>query len=298
MSPNRKEWTERIKGKRPCLEHDIRLVACDIDGTLIDESGSIPLENQKAISELGQQGIDFTLVTGRMDRMARLYVKQLSVSLPIIACNGAVIRDCQTNEIIEQTPMDPQDALSLMTYLQQRNMDFLCYSADAVYYPRGSRRIEYFKQYNRRLEQIGDQAIPLYPLREQIIAEQASHWIKILAIFQDPSSLLAVQTFLQQTNVWGAQSGGDALDMMKRGVSKGKALKSLAKRLGIRLEQVAAIGDHENDVTMLSEAGLGIAMAGASLPALKAADVVTGSAGQAGVAQAIRQYILPVKQKK
>ncbi|NLM78955.1 MAG: HAD family hydrolase [Ruminococcaceae bacterium] len=271
-----------------------RLVATDIDGTLIDRGGLVSVENLAAIEALRECGVAFTLVTGRTDRQARIYVKQLQVRLPIIACNGAVIRDCATDQVIASTPVGIKDVMVLHDYLSRQGHDYICYTPDTVYYPAGSRRIELFVQYNRLQEQHGEQPITLLPLTDKVLADSAEDFVKMLAVLPDPEKMDALRRLLQEkTTCVGEQSGDVVVDIMKAGVSKGRALQLLADRLHIAMDQVVALGDQENDISMLRVAGLGVAM-GNAMPAVKAAaDVVTLDHEQSGVAQAIRQHVLP-----
>ena len=272
--------------------HTYKLVACDIDGTLLDLSGIISSENRDAIKALARNGIGFTLVTGRMDPMTRPYVRQLDVQLPVIACNGAIIRDCATDDILFRSCIRPDDVRAIVAWLQKQGYDHLCYTADCVYYPAGSQRIRRFHAFNRFLEQEGDRKITLKELNHEILAE-VNDFIKILAVLPDRPAIDAAHRMLgQETGCFGELSASTAMDIMANGVNKGTALTRLANLLQVDLAQTVAIGNHDNDVTMLKMAGLGIAMADASPAALATARQITTEHIQSGVARAIWQYVL------
>jgi hypothetical protein len=275
------------------LQRNYKLVACDIDGTLLDPTGTISSDNLAAIKALARYDIGFTLVTGRMDRMTRPYVRQLDVSLPVIACNGAIIRDCATDDVLFRSCIRPDDIRAIVTWLQRQGYDHLCYTADCVYYPSASQRIRRFHAFNRYLEQEGEKTITLIELSPRVLTE-VDDFIKILAVLPDRRAIDAAHQMLcQDTGCTGELSASTAMDIMADGVNKGTALARLANLLQVDLAQTVAIGNHDNDVTMLETAGMGIAMADASPAALAAARLITVEHMRSGVARAIWQHVLP-----
>jgi len=273
---------------RPNAEPVVRLVVCDIDGTLIDDDGRIPERNIQAFAELKRRNILYTLATGRMDRMARVYVSQLEVHLPMIACNGAIIRDCATDEVLARQALDPADAATLVSWLNGNGLDFLCYSADEVYYPPTSRRIERFRAYNKAMRQYGQPPILLLPLPQTPTDAFYSSLVKVLAVVPDARTLARTRAMLaEKTRCSGLLSGPAFLDIQDKAATKGHALKKLAAMLRVPLAQTMVLGDHDNDVAMLEIAGVGVVMADASAPALAAAHYRTGAHHASGVAQAI-----------
>jgi Cof subfamily protein (haloacid dehalogenase superfamily) len=266
----------------------VKLVVCDIDGTLIDDAGRIPARNLRAFAELRRQNIPYTLATGRMDRMARVYVQQLDVQVPIIACNGAIIRDCATDEVLARQALDPADAAAIVAWMREHGLDFLCYSADDVYYPAGSQRIERFREFNLAMQQTGQQPIQLCPLQQVPTDTFLRSLVKILAVVPDARTLACVRAMLaEKTHCSGLLSGPSFLDIQDTSATKGHALRELTAMLQIPLAQTMVLGDHDNDVAMLEIAGIGVAMAGASQPALAAAHYRARAHHASGVAQAL-----------
>lgn len=271
-----------------------RLVISDMDGTLLDSQSRISDQNLRAVSLLRAHQIGFTLATGRMDRMARAYVRELAIDQPIIACNGAVIRDCATDEILWRQNLPKDQALAMINWLAIHDFDYLCYSPDLVYYPAHSRRIALFHRYNKIAGVKTEDHVTLCPLdgcEEQAVSEGL---IKILAVPHSPAAkqeIDAQMTLLPGLD--GVYSMADAFDIMPAGVSKGSALKMLAEYLGLQSDQIVAVGDNDNDAEMLMTAGLGIAMANATSKALAAADRVTQADHDShGLAEAIEKIIL------
>ena len=271
------------------IRQQIRLLVSDIDGTLLNEDGAISGNNMAAIRRLERHGIGFTLATGRMDRMMRTFVSQLDVRLPVIACNGAVIRDCSDDRILWRRDLPPNDALDLICWLRDSNHDFMCYSPDQVYYPAHSRHINHFHRYNQQALNQGMDTIPLIPLEGREIEVVDRGLIKILAVPNGAESLAAIRREVAgRPSLDGVASMSNAYDIMTAGVSKGDGLIRLAGLLHLDPCQVAAVGDNDNDADMLRTAGFGIAMANGTSVARAAAEAVTVSDhNQSGLAEAI-----------
>lgn len=271
-----------------------RLVISDMDGTLLDSHSHISPENKRAIDKLAQNNIGFTIATGRMDRMVRAYVRELRIAIPIIACNGAVIRDCATDEILWRRNLPVSQTMDMINWLQTNNYDYLCYTPDLVYYPAHSRRVSLFYRYNQIAGDRTADHVTLCPLegREEMAVNDGL--IKLLAVPDGPRSMAALRgKILDLPGLGGVASMADAFDIMAGDVSKGNALKHLAGLLGLRPGEIAAIGDNDNDADMLSSAGLGIAMANATPQALAAASLVTSADhDHSGLAEAIENMII------
>lgn len=279
--------------KQSPKKNTIQLLVCDIDGTLIDRKGKISKENREAIAALGRNGIGFTLATGRMDRTARFYVQQLSVSLPIIANNGAVIRDCQSDKILSQTVMHDQDAAHVIEWLWERQIDFLCYTADDAYYPAYGTRVQYIIETNATLEENQIKPVSVTKLETTDLPDDTTGWVKIHAVCPDLQTVDEMKKMLDsETDCIGVRPGTTQVDVMASGVSKGQGLLQLSDLLGVDLASIAVIGDHDNDVPMFQVAGLAIAMGDGSQAAREASHVVTLPQDEAGVAEAIRRHIL------
>jgi Cof subfamily protein (haloacid dehalogenase superfamily) len=265
-----------------------RLVVSDLDGTLLDQNSLITSENLAAVSWLKKLGVGFTVATGRTDRMARNYIRQLGITLPVIASNGAMIRDCRTGLILRRENLPAREAEAFVRSLLKQKIDFLLYDADDVWFPEGSARIEAFRQYNQRPDVLPEERLRLLPLDLDAIEEATASLIKIVAVVPDSAAKAKVRMMLSGlSGLDNVLSGDEFLETIASGVSKGTALSWLASFLGIQVSEIIAFGDHDNDEDMLATAGLGIAMANATPAALQASQLVTYPHGESGVAAAI-----------
>lgn len=264
------------------------LVISDLDGTLLDENSRISPENAAAVAFLNQLGVGFTIATGRLDQTARRFIRQLQISLPVIACNGAIIRDCGSGRILRQDNLPAAAACAIMAVMIDERIDFLAYTAESVYYPPGSFRIEDFRRFNSMDSTLPSDRILLLPLDPGSRDPAFASLVKIVATVPDRAVLANIERRLAgQPGLHGVLSADDLLEIVASGTSKGAALRHLAGILGIDLSEIVAFGDHDNDETMLATAGLGIAMANATPAARAASRLITDHHGDSGVATAI-----------
>jgi Cof subfamily protein (haloacid dehalogenase superfamily) len=270
-------------------EQHWRLVISDLDGTLLDDNNQISPTNQAAVAYLAQLGIGFTIATGRIDRMARFYVRQLGITLPIIASNGAIIRDCQTDRILAQNNLPPIMAMALVHDLAAYKMDYLCYSADKIYYPAGSKRASLIMDRISRYTKSTNDQVALVPLEEQAETLTRTGLLKIGVSLPDPDARSKIQELMDRyPGLEYALSEKDSLQIMASDATKGQALLRLANILGIEPSSVIAFGDYDNDASMLATAGLGIAMANATPGARAASSLITETNHESGFAAAIQ----------
>ena len=129
---------------------------------------------------------------------------------------------------------------------------------------------------------------------KEAAGELCSRCVKLYATDNGRAKMTALRRFLRdETRLIGASSRWNNLDINAEGQTKGSAVQMLADYYGIRRDEICVIGDHDNDVEMMKQAGLSIAMGNASEACRAAADLLTASNRTAGVGRAIRQFLLP-----
>lgn len=272
----------------------IRLVVFDLDGTLLNPQQYVSPRNRQALEALGAAGIGFTLASGRTEQHMRLFAEQLNVTLPVIACNGAVIYDHRKKADVYRKQMSEQLCVDILDHLLAQGMDFMCYTTDGILYPAYSRKIEVMHLYNAKAAKEGSQLIHIEILdRPQVRQAAQRGMVKILALYGNPDEKMRLEELAAAHDATVIASMSAALDIMAPDVSKGTGMAQLARILGISLENVAAFGDHDNDVSMISMAGTGFAMGEATSAAKAVADIIAPNCAEDGVAIAIEQFILP-----
>ncbi len=268
----------------------IRLIACDLDDTLLDLDGTISPENKRVIKKALDKGVVFTIATGRMFISAARYGRDLGLppTQPLICYNGALIKRI-SGETLYEEPLAADVAASLAGYGQPRNWSINAYYNDELCVSRLDANIaEYADFVGVRVREVGD-------LAAFIRAGNLS--LSKLLIIGDPRDIpawAAEVKELLQGRAQITQSRAKFIEITSPAAHKGKALLWLAQYLGFVAEEIMAIGDSLNDLTMVEMAGLGVAVANARKAVREAADYITAAHTENGVAQAVQKFVLDI----
>ena len=275
----------------------VKLIALDIDGTLLDSNAHLPDENRSAIVEAAARGIEITLVTGRRFDFARSIAEQLPCELYLIVSNGSLIKskDGETHQRLLLTSATARRVL-------EATPEFRPGAAVVFDRPRAGQvileRVDWndpFRggYFRRNREFIAEVA----PLTACLDGEDPIQVMYVGAC----ESMRAAKRALETISIAGEYTLAlteyesrnlSILDVLRRGVTKGAALAEWVRRRGITRDQVMAVGDNWNDREMLEFAGLPVLM-GNCIPELKSLGwVVTLSNDENGVAEAIRTFAL------
>jgi len=267
-----------------------KLVAIDIDGTLLNSRNEIPAENVQTIRELRQRGVQFVVVTGRPDIMAREYVNTLGISAPILGCNGATMRDVVSGETYYCKAIPLQPLTELYNYFQTAGLYPRYYGLDKVYSFNPHEFDEQrnpFAHFSKQLAQ--NMEFKVIESIDELIAS-GEIIIKLMYPVSDPALLEPLQQQLRLIDgVEVLRASKLSLDIVAAGISKGIALMDYAFSLGIDRSELVAIGDSENDLSMLQAVGLPVAMGNASDSVKAVCALVTASNDDAGVSKALRE---------
>ncbi|WP_250277722.1 Cof-type HAD-IIB family hydrolase [[Clostridium] colinum] len=268
-----------------------KLVAIDCDNTLIKHNGEIHEDNIKAINMLLEKGIKVVIATGRNDILVKDYMDEAGFKEEIvIGCNGASIRDLKDNSIIQLNYI-PKDTMKKMVHICLNNnikakMYTLTESYSTSKENMGDELKEILTHYTKQLSMSLD-----YKYEEdldKLINEK--EFLKMVILEDDREKLLDIQNkFRQLDDISAVISAKNCLDVMKKGISKGAALEYYANMLGIKQEEVVAIGDSENDLEMLNFANFSVAMGNADDFVKNRCDMVTLTNDEGGVAYAINK---------
>lgn len=262
----------------------IRLVICDIDGTLVRHDKSLPQENIDAIKSLLARGVAVSLISARPIAGMRPIIAALGLTGPFGAFNGGMIFDGAETVLAEQQ-IPPDIAQALLAQFAEAGVTRWVFSdghwlTSNVADPHSAR------------ERISS---GLEPETGNMIAA-AAHADKLVVVSDDPVLLADIEAK-------ALAAAGDAasvvrsqtyyLDVTARGANKGDGIAALASAFGVPLDQVAVLGDNANDVSMFRVAGLSIAMGQAEVDVQAEADFVAASNEDSGVADGIARFIVP-----
>ncbi|WHH60721.1 Cof-type HAD-IIB family hydrolase [Petroclostridium sp. X23] len=272
---------------------DIKLVAIDLDGTLLNTEKEISQKNIDIIARVMKKGIKVVICSGRIFMGARIYSKIIGTQEPIIACNGATIRSVKTGENIHEELMDVQDCKEVVRILRENNIYFHAYIGDSMV----AERLEFstlrYSKINERFDEEDRVDIKIVDDVWESIQKIGEPVTKFVIMCDDVEYLESVRTlFGDMKTIEIASSDKNNFEIMKNGVSKGKALKILAEHFGYAMDQVMAIGDNENDISMMKAAGFAVAMENGWDEVKSLADFVTLNHDQDGVAYALEKFLL------
>lgn len=290
----------------------MKLIASDLDGTLLNENGLVSERNAAAIKKAQDNGIVFVAATGRSWEAASKPLQAAGITSPIISLNGAVMYDENGKELRKIT-MDKAVCKHILSVCRGGDMYLEFFTNKGIF----SESREYFievlvdimKSANPKLtdEDIREHANRRFQMEPvkfidnyDLIFEMEDLVIyKVLGFTLVPENLVGVRERLTGEEGITITSSGDInLEFNHPDAQKGLALQDLANRLDIEMKDVMAMGDNWNDVSMLQSAGRGIAMGNASKGIKQLADEVTMSNIDDGVAVSIENVLRSIAKKK
>lgn len=260
-----------------------RLIAIDLDGTLINREGIILSSSKRAIQHAIDHRIKVTLATGRMYQPSARLAQELGLSIPIICYQGALIRELCDKKVLWHKPLSVPIAREVIKQVRQTSLHLYLYVDDELYVEEITERAQWYAQHNKiTLNLVEDLTVFLERPPTEIVGwgEPADIDRLITRLNTDfGADLLVTKSYPYFCEIGHPASG------------KGNALKYLAKLLGIEQNQTVAIGDSPNDISMLQWAGLGIAVGTAPEEVTAAADWVVDAGTGDSFALAVEKLL-------
>lgn len=269
-----------------------RLVALDLDGTLINSQMQIQRETIEAITQVRKHGVKVMLVTGRHHVAAYPYWDQLKLEWPAVCCNGTYLYDYQVGCALEKNPLSKAQAHQLLWISRKHGIYCMVYVDDAMAYETRSHHRKSLMDWAATLKERVRPRFRQVDRFEDLIDEVETVW-KFDTASDDIPALRAFEQDIQTTMGLSCEwSSDNSMDVVQRGNSKGARLAEWVAQHGIDPVEVIAFGDHRNDIGMLELVGMGVAMGNAD-PIVKAsADFITGSNDGTGIADALNRFVL------
>ncbi|MEO3946854.1 Cof-type HAD-IIB family hydrolase [Gorillibacterium sp. CAU 1737] len=243
-------------------EKRYKLIALDMDGTVLNEDTQISEENRKWIHRAIEHGVTVMFATGRGLQSVQPYVQELGLVSPMIASNGGEVWEAPGLLKTRHT-MDPEWIRELVELARKHDTWFWGYAVEGLF------------NKERWVEDLG-----------------SVEWLKFGYYYEDAEVLKTIQEELQTSGRYElTNSHPFNIEVNPYGVSKESGLREVCELLGITLADCIAMGDSRNDLKMIRAAGLGVAMGNAQEEIKAAADYITLHHNEDGVAHVIRKFL-------
>ncbi|WP_422484350.1 Cof-type HAD-IIB family hydrolase [Gudongella sp. DL1XJH-153] len=271
---------------------DIKLIAIDMDGTLLNSSNKLTERTKKAIAMAKEKNVEVVLATGRVLKSALHYANLLNLDSYIAACNGAILVDNKGNDIYRK-PINKKKLEKIMEIGHDMSVYFHFYNEDTFFTRTYVKEIvDYYSSSNGKFTgQSID--VDIYKSIRDIAERVDLDVFKFLFIDNDLDKLIQLKKRLGSIEgISISKSWTNNLEVMEEGVSKGRSLEHLCRLMNISLNNTMAIGDNENDLSMLEIAGISVGMGNGAKSVLEKVYYVTEDNNHDGVAQAIEKFVL------
>ncbi len=258
-----------------------KLVALDMDGTLLKDDLTIAPGTIEAIQRAAAQGTIITIATGRMFASAKQFAKQLKINVPLITYQGALIQDLQSEKVIYERSLSEEIGHRLIEIAEERNLHLQVYQDDLLY---GAVDNDRLREYAEKVK------VP-YTVDPNLRALATKGFTKAIYI-GEPDYLEGMQDEMKErfgSSAHITKSTPYFLEVTHPEANKGAALRELANHLNIPLAQTIGVGDNFNDTELLEVAGLGVAMGNAPDDVKKVARYVTEHVDDDGLAKAFQR---------
>lgn len=281
----------------------VKLVASDLDGTIIDKHNAIYKDNFKAISALNSKNIPFVVCTGKTYSIYKGLCSSFNASYGIFG-NGTSIINLKTGEEIYNSLLKHQDVLNIVKIAKQNNLHIHVYTKEQIiteellYLDLRNYKLQKSNVYNNKLE------FTIVPDLLKFLSKENSSISKI--VISSNNSLDEIKKKIENSldvSILNIKKYGkfkdkiinkeyEYLDIVPKNVSKGNALEFLGNYLNINKDEILAVGDNLNDLDMVEQAGIGVAVGNAYSELKQVANYTTAkNVEQGGFAEAVYKFV-------
>lgn len=263
----------------------IRLIVSDLDGTLLSENHQLSEQVKHSIRRFRESGGWFTFATGRFGPSSRAMVEELDIDIPFILCNGSILADRE--QILEMATLELEELALFLKEADQSGLTVLLFNENGI---RTFRRTEEVTQFEQKEN-----------VQCECIDPQSSFWSSEFAIVQ---KVLLVGDMKIIKRLWNkhrdtfkstyatVQSEDDFFEILPPNQSKGGTLLKLMKLMKVTPDQVMSIGNQLNDLDMLENSGIGVAVANSHPDLKRRATYVCKESYGDGVVEAIHKFAI------
>lgn len=262
-----------------------KLVSIDLDGTLLNDEQLISEQNAKKLLQCIRKGTNVVLATGRTFKSAQYYTKVLNINIPIIAYNGALIRQSISEETIFFSKLQMKYAKRLLKLAEKYDLYTKVYIDDILYVAEETEEAKKFsKEHRIEYKAVGKLSEWINSSPYMIVIKESEEKINYFIDRLESEKDLPISITMSTPN---------SLEIMAYNVSKSNSLKILSNKMNIDNNLILAIGNSLNDYHMIKNAGLGIAMKNSDKKLLDKWSIVSEyDNNEDGVARILDKYIL------
>ena len=271
---------------------DIRLIALDLDGTLLNSEKQLSPVNRAALEQAASQGIHIVPTTGRFYGGMPDFIRALPYLRYVITINGAQCADLQTGAVLYKAELPWQQAVDIMTFLDGFPVIYDCYQRNDAWMTAAQKeRIDSVVSDPHYCKMLHELRKPVSELKETLnMRQEGVQKIQFFTNRPEIRAFLMEELPKRFPDLCVSSSMAQNVEINQKDANKGQALLALSAHLGLNRSQTLAFGDGLNDLSMLEQAGIGAAMENASEAVKAHADYITLSCDADGVAAGIRKF--------
>ena len=273
------------------------MICIDMDGTLLNSKHEVSERNKKAIKEAIKKGIVVAITTGRIFKSAKIYADLLGIETPIVASNGGFIKEQDKQEIIYKSALTYDQLKVIDSVIKKHNLNVYYNLYNGIILEKTLNENHAYKQTNRKAKRNEDKITILENVDvDKAFKENEGDILKAICIENENIDALnrAKKELREIEGLEVVSSWSNNFEVMPKGTCKWSGIKQLAKILGIKENEIICIGDSENDLSMIQNAGFGIAMGNARKDVKEAAKYITDNNECDGVGKAIEKIVLGI----
>lgn len=286
-----------------------KLVAVDLDGTMLNSYGEVTQNTKRVIKKTIQKGTEVVIASGRSIDSIKTIAKEIGSSKYIIAGNGAVVYDIKNDEILYEKYIPKSKALDIIKICEENSISYNVYTNKSIIANNLRYNVLYYYKENLKKEDSKKTNITLVENIYDYIKEIKDQKVMKIFICDITKSVFSsiIKKFDSMEDVEVLDVSHMSRKIIKHGsvdvpieyyyteismknVDKWYAIEFLINKLGIKKEEVIAIGDNMNDRKMIQESGLGVVMKGSTPKVTEVADYITEDNNNEGVANAIEKF--------
>lgn len=262
---------------------DIKLIVCDLDGTLLDKDESLSEKTISVINKAEQQGTPVTFATGRLQYMIDEYADKIKLQHPVVSCNGAILY--RGSEILSEKVLHIKPLKGLIEKADEMGMT-------VVYAIKGKEYVLRETNWVLKKRKAFDRYHDVHFIDENDWETMQVNKVNIVdEVRNGRVRELHVHSNDLEEKCTISHYGNVGMEIVSNGITKATGLEELSQMMNIPVSQMMAIGDSENDNAMLKAAGLGVAVGNAMPSTKESADYICKNHGAAGVAEAIEKFV-------